>query len=93
MKSKVLKARTSAHQPIVTAARCESRSVNNFLHAKKVAPIEIHRQLEELSGQKCMDTKNVRKRCREFSAGRTTRSATEETVWRVEELLLEDRRH
>lgn len=87
--------------PIAAPAKCELRSVIKFLHAKKVVPIEIHRQLEEVYGPKCMDVKNVRKWCREFSAGRLNvhdeersgrPSHTDETVRKVEELLLEDRR-
>lgn len=87
--------------PVVAPARCELRSVIKFLHAKKIPPIEIHRQLEEVYGEKCMDVKNVRKWCREFSAGRLNvhdeersgrPSHSDETVRKVEELVLEDRR-
>ncbi|KAL4131834.1 hypothetical protein QTP88_009083 [Uroleucon formosanum] len=87
--------------PVVAPARCELRSVIKFLHAKKIPPIEIHRQLEEVYGEKCMDVKNVRKWCREFSAGRLNvhdeersgrPSHSDETVRKVEELVLKDRR-
>jgi len=33
---------------LVTSAKCEVRSVIQFLNAKKVIPIEIHRQLSEI---------------------------------------------
>ncbi|CAF4888914.1 unnamed protein product [Pieris macdunnoughi] len=87
--------------PVVAPARCELRSVIKFLHAKKIPPIEIHRQLEEVYGEKCMDVKNVRKWCREFTAGRLNvhdeersgrPSHSDETVRKVEELVLKDRR-
>jgi NCAIR mutase (PurE)-related protein len=86
--------------PVVAPARCELRSVIKFLHAKKIPPTEIHRQLEEVYGEKYMDVKNVRK-FREFSTGRLSvhdeecsgrKSQSDETVRKVEELVLEDRR-
>ncbi|KAJ8958100.1 hypothetical protein NQ318_006028 [Aromia moschata] len=49
--------------PLRSPARCH-------LNAEKVSPIEIHYQLVEVYGEKCMDVKNVRKWCREFSEGR-----------------------
>uniref|UniRef100_A0A182S0D6 HTH_48 domain-containing protein n=1 Tax=Anopheles funestus TaxID=62324 RepID=A0A182S0D6_ANOFN len=57
--------------PLASASKCELRSVIRFLSAKKVTPIEIHRQLVEVYGEKCMDIKNVRKWSREFNSGRT----------------------
>lgn len=84
---------------VVAPARRELRSVIKFLNAKKIPPIEIHRQLEEVYGEKCMDVKNARKWWREFSAGRLNvhndggrPSHSDETVRKVEELVLADRR-
>ncbi|KAJ8953308.1 hypothetical protein NQ318_012102 [Aromia moschata] len=56
--------------PLRSPARCELRSVIRFLNAKKVSPIDTHHQLVEVYGEKCMDVKNVRKWCHEFSEGR-----------------------
>ena len=36
---------------LVATAKCEIRAVIRFLNAKKVAPIEIHRQLTEVYGE------------------------------------------
>jgi len=85
-------AAVSMELPVVAPARCELRSVIKFFHAKKIPPIEIHRQLEEVYGEKCIEVKNVRKWCREFSAGRLNfhdkersgrPSHSYETVWKV----------
>jgi hypothetical protein len=87
--------------PVVAPARCKLRSVIKILLVKKIPPIEIHRQLEEVYGEKCMNVNNVRKWGREFFAGclsvydeeRSGRlSHSDETVRKVEELVLEDRR-
>ncbi|UYV83980.1 BRIP1 [Cordylochernes scorpioides] len=56
--------------PLSSPAKCELRSVIRFLNAKNNSPVEIHRQLVEVYGEKCMDIKNVRKWCREFNEGR-----------------------
>lgn len=62
-----------AQQPflIVAIAKCEIRGIIRFLNAlfhefreKGIQPIEIHRQLAEMYGEKCMDIKNVRKWCK-----------------------------
>ena len=55
---------------LAAPARCEVRAVIRFLIAKGVKP-QIHRQLTEMYGESCMNVKNVRKCCREFTAGRT----------------------
>ncbi|UYV63250.1 hypothetical protein LAZ67_2003551 [Cordylochernes scorpioides] len=62
---------------------------------------EIHRQLVEVYGEMCMDVKNVRKGCREFSEGRENvhdekrsgrPSLPESTVARIDEMVLNNRR-
>ena len=77
------------------------RCVCWFLNAKGVKPIEIHCQLTELYEESCMDVKNVRKWCREFTGGRTEIHAEErsgrpsisdETVAKVEQIMRQDRR-
>jgi len=87
--------------PIAVAATCEIRSVIRFLHAKRVPPIDIHRQLTEVYGEKCISVQHVRKWCREFSEGRTEvhdeqrsgrPSVSDDVVDKVERILLEDRR-
>ena len=87
--------------PLAAPARCEVRAVIRFLNAKGVKPIEIHRQLTEGYGESCMDVKNVRKWCREFTAGRTEihdeersgrPSISDETVAKVEQIMRQDRR-
>ncbi|XP_075210291.1 histone-lysine N-methyltransferase SETMAR-like [Lycorma delicatula] len=55
---------------LVNPAKCEIRSVIRFLHAKGTPPVDIHRQMTEVYGDKCMSVQHVRKWCREFSTGR-----------------------
>ncbi|UYV81547.1 hypothetical protein LAZ67_20001502 [Cordylochernes scorpioides] len=43
--------------PLSSPAKCELRSVIRFLNAKNNSPVEIHRQLVEVYGEKCMDIK------------------------------------
>lgn len=87
--------------PLASASKCELRSVIRFLSAKKVTPIEIHRQLVEVYGEKCMDIKNVRKWSREFNSGRTNvhdeersgrPSVSDAIVQAVEAEMLKNRR-
>ena len=52
---------------IVATARCEIRAVICFLNAKGVSPIDIHRQLTEVYGDKCIAVQHVRKWCRKFT--------------------------
>ncbi|KAJ8955157.1 hypothetical protein NQ318_009050 [Aromia moschata] len=56
---------------IAVTARCEIRAVIRFLHAKKLQPVEIHRQLSKIYGETCISIQHVCKWCREFSEGRT----------------------
>ncbi|UYV70148.1 hypothetical protein LAZ67_7001969 [Cordylochernes scorpioides] len=87
--------------PLSSPAKCELRSVIRFLNAKNNSPVEIHRQLVEVYGEKCMDIKNVRKWCREFNEGRINvhdeqrsgrQSLPESTVARIDELVRANRR-
>jgi len=86
---------------LAAPAKCELRAVIRFLNFKGKTPIEIHRELVSCYGAQCMDIKNVRKWCREFTGGRTNvhdepragrPSISDETVAKVEQLMLEDRR-
>lgn len=86
---------------IADPAKCEIRAVIRFLHAKKVSPIEIHRQLKEVYGDNCMSVQHVRKWCREFTEGRKDvhdeprsgrPSTSDDVVAKVQRVLLEDRR-
>ncbi|KAJ8944495.1 hypothetical protein NQ318_011753 [Aromia moschata] len=89
-------------EPLISVtARCEIRAVIRFLHAKKLQPVEIHRQLSEIYGKTCISIQHVRKWCREFSEGRTDihdekrsgrPSISDEVVAKIERILLEDRR-
>ncbi|XP_033230210.1 protein GVQW3-like [Belonocnema kinseyi] len=87
--------------PLASSARCELRSVIRFLSAKNIAPVEIHTQLCEIYEDKCMSVQHMRKWCREFKNGRTDvndeersgrPSISDETVAKVEEVMLSDRR-
>ncbi|UYV81509.1 hypothetical protein LAZ67_20001383 [Cordylochernes scorpioides] len=95
------------HTPHITPlpgsspAKCELRSVIRFLNAKNNSPVEIHCQLVEVYGEKCMDIKNVRKWCREFNEGRINvhdeqrsgrPSLPESTVARIDEMMRANRR-
>ena len=86
---------------LAAPARCEVRAVIRFLNAKDLQPIEIHRQLTEVYGESCMDVKNLRKWCREFTAGRTEihdeersgrPSISDETVAKMGQIVRQDRR-
>lgn len=89
-------------EPAITVtARCELRAVIRFLQAKKLEPIQIHRELSEVYGEKCISVQHVRKWCREFSAGRTDThdeqrsgrpSISDDVVVKIERVLREDRR-
>lgn len=87
--------------PLASSASCELRSVIRFLSAKNIAPVEIHSQLCEIYGDKCMSVQHVRKWCREFKNGRTNvhdeersgrPSVSDETIAKVEAAMLSDRR-
>ena len=56
---------------IVSPADCEVRTVIRFLSAKGVKPINIHREICEVYGQKIMSDGMVRKWVRAFKDGRT----------------------
>jgi hypothetical protein len=56
--------------PIQSAAKCEVRSVVQFLDAKGERPAEIHKQIVAVYGN-VMNQQNVTKWCHEFSKGRT----------------------
>jgi len=56
--------------PIQSPAKCEVRSVIQFLNAKGEHPAEIHKQIVAVYGN-FMNRQNVTKWCREFSEGRT----------------------
>lgn len=86
---------------IAVTARCEIRAVIRFLNAKKLPPVEIHRQLTEIYGEACISVQHVRKWCREFSGGRTDihdeprsgrPSVSDDVVAKIDRLLQEDRR-
>jgi len=55
---------------IQSPAKCEVRSVIQFLNAKGERPAEIHKQIVAVYGN-VMNQQNVKKWCREFSKGRT----------------------
>ncbi|UYV79390.1 hypothetical protein LAZ67_17002447 [Cordylochernes scorpioides] len=87
--------------PLSSPAKCELRSVIRFLNAKNNSPVEIHRLLVEVYGEKCMDIKNVRKWCRDFNEGRINvhdeqrsgrPSLPESTVARIDEMVRANRR-
>ena len=56
--------------PIQSPAKCEVRSVIQFLNAKGERPAEIHKQIVADYGN-VMNRRNVTKWCCEFSEGRT----------------------
>jgi hypothetical protein len=55
---------------IQSPAKCEVRSVIQFLNAKSERPVEIHKQIVAVYGD-VMNRQNVMKWCHEFSKGRT----------------------
>lgn len=50
-------------------AKWKIRSVIRFLNAKKVHPVEIHREIQEVYGNNVMDEARVRKWCLMFNEG------------------------
>ncbi|UYV70239.1 hypothetical protein LAZ67_7002260 [Cordylochernes scorpioides] len=87
--------------PLSSPAKCELRLLIRFLNAKNNSPLEIHRQLVEVYGEKCMDIKNVQKWCRKFNEGRMNvhdeqrsgrPSLPESTVARIDEMVRANRR-
>ena len=56
--------------PIQSPAKCEVRSVIQFLNAEGERPAEIHKQFVAVYGN-VMNRQNVTKVCRELSEGRT----------------------
>ncbi|CAK1601570.1 unnamed protein product [Parnassius mnemosyne] len=56
---------------IAAPAKCEVQAVIQFLRARKLPPVEIHRQLTEVYGEECMSVQHVRKWCRAFAKDRT----------------------
>jgi hypothetical protein len=56
--------------PIQSPAKCEVRSIIQFLKAKGERPAEIHKQIVAVYDH-VMNQQNVTKWCREFSKGRT----------------------
>jgi hypothetical protein len=58
--------------PIQSPAKCEARSVIQFLYAKGERLAEIHKQIVAVYGN-VMNRQNVTKWFREFSEGRRTK--------------------
>ena len=56
--------------PIQSPAKCEVRSVIQFLNTKCERPAEIHKQIDAVYDN-VMNRQNVTKWCREFYEGRT----------------------
>ena len=87
--------------PLPSPAKCELHSVIRFLSAKNTTPVDIHSQLCEVYGDKCMTIKHVRKWCKWFKEGRKDvhderrsgrPSTSDEMVAQVEKTMLRDRR-
>jgi transposase len=75
--------------------------VIRILCANKTVPVDIHSQLCEAYEEKCMSVQHVRKWCSECKDGRTDvhdeqrsgrPSVLDETIAKVEETMLKDRR-
>ena len=49
--------------------RFKQRAVIEFLTAEKVPPIEIHRRMQAVYGDKCVDVSKVRRWVRRFKDG------------------------
>ena len=87
---------------IENPASCEVRSVIRFLFAKNMKPIEIHRELCGVYGNKVMTESSVRKWCIQFKNGRTNvhdeeksgrpSIVTDDLVAEVDEKIRENRR-
>ena len=87
--------------PLGSPANCELRSVIRFLAAKKKSAKEIHEELCQVYGEECMSSGMVRRWVRDFKNGRTDvhddaragrPSVSNETIAKVEAVMLEDRR-
>jgi len=49
--------------------RFKQRAVIEFLTAEKVPPIEIHRRIQDVYGDQCVDVTTVRRWVRRFKEG------------------------
>jgi hypothetical protein len=49
--------------------RFKQRAVVEFLTAQKVPPIEIHRRMQAVCGDRCVDVSTVRRCARRFKVG------------------------
>ena len=49
--------------------RFKQRAVIEFLTAEKIPPIEIHRRMQAVHGDQCVDVSTVRRWVRRFKAG------------------------
>ena len=49
--------------------RFKQRAVIEFLTAEKVPPIKIHRRMEDVCGDQCVDVSTVRRWVRRFKDG------------------------
>ena len=80
----------------------EQRVIIRLLHLRGMKPIGIYQQLSETCNDGVMDVKNVRLWVRQFREGRTScenkrkeprqrTSRSEDTIARVEQMVMEDR--
>ncbi|UYV69348.1 hypothetical protein LAZ67_6003292 [Cordylochernes scorpioides] len=85
------------HSPAASLSHLSTSSFTSSYNSL----VEIHRQLVEVYGEKCMDIKNVRKWCQEFNEGRINvhdeqrsgwPSLPESTVARIDEMVRANRR-
>ncbi|UYV74627.1 hypothetical protein LAZ67_12000318 [Cordylochernes scorpioides] len=85
------------HSPAASLSHLSTSSFTSSYNST----VEIHRQLVEVYGEKCMDIKNVQKWCREFNKGRINvhdeqrsgrPSLPESTVARIDEMVRANRR-
>ncbi len=60
---------TNMELPIACMSVCVPRAVIQFLMAKNMSAVEIHRQLTKVYGSDIMSVQMVRKWCQEFCEG------------------------
>ena len=53
----------------ISDVRLKQRAVIQFLTAEKVAPIEIHRRMQAVYGDQCVDVSTLRRWVRRFKNG------------------------
>ena len=73
--------------------RFKQHAVIEFLTAEKVPPIEIHRQMQAIYGDQCVDVSTVRCWVRRFKDGELGQADLSERTWSGRPVTASDQLH